>query len=133
MPKYDGMDIRELFGLVVFWLGGFLFAGALVALPYFSLDHRKVFIGLICGAVALALLRGEMRLRFLGAFISLAGAVGLIQIIFGWIGSRVGSSKFATHNLSLAIPYHLVLLAAGLTLIRRSNRAASHTRRIHSE
>ncbi len=129
------MATNSFIGLLLFFVGGSLLGMAFVRAPVYFLDPRTIFC-LIAGATPILFMQWKMTRKYLfmqrkmtrkylGAWTTLAGTAGLLNLsgdrLERLLGESAGSHPGAIDSKVIACYYALVLLL-GLILLKDARK-----------
>ena len=106
--------------LTVLFVGGFLFARSLFRIPFFGVSHALI-LGILAGLVILPFLDLRFALRYLGAFLILPGAAGLLNIARHYLQPLLSTSRYSAvelRNELVTCTIFLLYLLTGLLMMR---------------
>jgi hypothetical protein len=111
-------------------VGGFILTNSLVQIPM-SGANVKLLLGALAGLLVLPFLEVRVALRYLSCWLVLAGAAGLLALLFNRFGPLLRNPRFLhieTRTTFVAGILYAVCLFSGLILMKQGEETSETTK-----
>lgn len=121
------LEFRSVLRMVAFFVGGSLLGRALVRLPITPTDTLNLSC-LVVGTGPILFFKSDLTLRYISAWVSLAGAAGILWLIGERLQGLFGSSSYnGKGSVLVATAFYLLLLSTGLLVLQHLRRKPGET------
>jgi hypothetical protein len=121
------LEPGSVFRFCMLFAGGCLLVASLVRAPLTGVDQR-ILLCLLAGVMPTPFLKHEFALKYLGTWLILAGASGLVWLMANYLEPLIGNSKYLHVDGKTAFnagASYMLYLIIGLLILRHLRKRAN--------